>query len=458
MESKPANASHAAANVASNVASKKSDSASKTKFPLQPKIAVIGLGYVGLPLAVALARHFSVIGFDINKTRIQELKTGYDRTKEVPSEKLNTSTLSVSYDSQYIQHQDIYIVTVPTPVTEDYQPDLTPLQKASETVGRVLSKNAIVVYESTVYPGVTEDFCAPILEKISGLKAGQDFFLGYSPERINPGDTERTVERITKVVSGQTPEVAEILKQIYGTLNNGNIFVAKDIKTAEAAKVIENTQRDINIAFINEIATIVGKLGLSIYDVLEAAETKWNFLKFKPGLVGGHCIGVDPYYLAYCARKLDHEPEVLLAGRRTNESMGPYLAQRVHDELVAMNLNTPARILILGVTFKEDIPDLRNTKVIDVIRQLKGMGHNVDVHDPHAHSEEAEAHLGIHLLSSFEGVENYDCIIGAVSHKNYMDFAHHHFEALLKPEGLVADFKNMWRNIEFPKKVKYWSI
>jgi len=429
-----------------------------TKFLSQPKIAVIGLGYVGLPLAVALARHYAVVGFDINEKRIQELKTGYDRTKEVSSDKLHTSTLALSTNSEDLKQQDIYIVTVPTPVTEDLEPDLIPLEKASETVGKILSKNAIVVYESTVYPGVTEDFCGPILEKVSGLKAGQDFFLGYSPERINPGDTERTVEHITKVVSGQTKEVAEILQKIYGAINNNNIFVAKDIKTAEAAKVIENTQRDINIAFINEIATIVGKLGLSIYDVLEAAETKWNFLKFKPGLVGGHCIGVDPYYLAHCARKLDHTPEVLLAGRRINENMGPYLAQRVHEELLAIDINSPARILILGVTFKEDIPDLRNTKVIDVIRQLKKRGHHVDVHDPHAHSEEAETHLGIPILSSFEGVEGYDCIIGAVPHKNYLELAHHHFETLLKPEGLVADFKKMWRNIPFPNRIKYWSI
>lgn len=424
----------------------------------QPKITIIGLGYVGLPLAIALSHHFSVIGFDINATRIQELKAGYDRTNEISAEKLQTSTLKLTYNIQEIKQQDIYIVTVPTPVTHDHLPDLLPLQKASETVGSVLEKNAIVVYESTVYPGVTEDFCGPILERLSGLKAGKDFFLGYSPERINPGDTEHTVERITKVVSGQTPEIAEKLKQMYGAVNKGNIFIAANIKTAEAAKVIENAQRDINIAFINEIAIIVGKLGLSVYDVLEAASTKWNFLNFKPGLVGGHCIGVDPYYLAYCARKLHHEPDVLLAGRRTNENMGPYLAKRVNDELLALGITAPARILILGITFKEDIPDLRNTKVIDVINQLKDLGHTVDVHDTQAHAEEAEKYLGLKLLKTFKDVGNYDCVIGAVPHKAYLALSAKELQKLLKPKGLIADFKNIWPKIVLPKDLHYWSI
>lgn len=424
----------------------------------QPKIVIIGLGYVGLPLAVALSHHFSVTGFDINETRISELKTGHDRTNEISKEKLSSSILLLTNDIKDIQKQDIYIVTVPTPVTNDNLPDLIPLQKASETVGKVLSKSALVVYESTVYPGVTEEFCGPILEKTSGLKAGKDFFLGYSPERINPGDKEHTVEKITKVVSGQTPEVTNILRRVYGSINQNNIFVAKNIKTAEAAKVIENTQRDINIAFINEIATIVSKLGLSIYDVLDAAETKWNFLKFKPGLVGGHCIGVDPYYLAHCARQLDHEPEVLLAGRRTNENMGPFLASRIHEECSSIGLSNPAQILVLGVTFKEDIPDLRNTKVIDVIQALQKLGHQVDVHDPHAHKEEAKEHLGITLLENFEQSKNYDCIVGAVSHKPYLGFSISEFQRLLKPRGLIADFKNMWRHLNFPEGLCYWSI
>lgn len=428
----------------------------------QPKITVIGLGYVGLPLAVALAKHFPVIGFDINQARVSELKAGHDRTQEITGEKLSQSSLQVTSLLSEIENQDIYIVTVPTPVTDNNQPDLLPLQKASETVGKVLSPGAIVVYESTVYPGVTEEFCGPILERVSGLKAGQDFYLGYSPERINPGDKEHTVERITKVVSGQTPEVALQLKTVYGKINQDNIFVAANIKTAEAAKVIENAQRDINIAFINEIATIVGKLGLSIYNVLEAAETKWNFLKFKPGLVGGHCIGVDPYYLAHCARQLEHEPEVILAGRRTNESMGPFIADSIHEQLLKRGMNSQsnqkAGILILGLTFKEDIPDLRNTKVIDVIKQLQALGHTVDVHDAMADPQEAKALFGLQLLDSLNKAQGYDCIVGAVAHQPYLKFPAETFQKLLKANGLVADLKNMWKTVELPRGICYWSL
>lgn len=452
MESKPKN------NQNKNQGNNQDKNQTKNQETKSYNLVVIGLGYVGLPLAIALARHFPVTGFDINKTRIDELRTGYDRTNEISAETLRSSTLKLSFDDKDIHAKDIYIVTVPTPVTDDNLPDLLPLEKASQTVGNALGKGSIVVYESTVYPGVTEDFCGPILEKVSGLKAGKDFYLGYSPERINPGDKEHTVERITKVVAGQTPAIAEILQYVYGSINNNNIFVAANIKTAEAAKVIENTQRDINIAFVNEIATIVGKLGLSIYDVLAAAETKWNFLKFKPGLVGGHCIGVDPYYLAYCSRKLDHEPEVLLAGRRTNENMGPYLAERLHEEFSMIGIKQPAKILVLGITFKEDIPDLRNTKVIDVIQKLKDLGHAVDVHDPHAHREESAEHLGIELLETLEGANNYDCIVGAVSHKSYLEFEPAQFLQMLQPRALIADFKNMWRHLEFPNGLKYWSI
>lgn len=423
-----------------------------------PKIAVIGLGYVGLPLAIALARYFPVVGFDIDKARITQLQEGFDRTYEIDSDILKASSLQCTVDPQSLQAQDIYIVTVPTPVTNDNLPDLTPLQKASETVGKVLQKNAIVVYESTVYPGVTEDFCGPILEKMSGLKSGQDFFLGYSPERINPGDKEHTVDRITKVVSGQTPTVAALLKQVYGTMNNNNIFVAKNIKAAEAAKVIENAQRDINIAFINEIATIVNKLGLSIYDVLDAAKTKWNFLNFQPGLVGGHCIGVDPYYLAQCARTLDHEPEVILAGRRINENMGIFIADSIHNALQKHKLPTKSQILVLGVTFKEDIPDLRNTKVIDVIEHLKTLGHRVDVHDPFANLQDAKQHLNLDLHTRLDELGNYDCVIGAVAHSEYKKLSLTDFQTLLRPNGLVADIKNLWRTFEFPEGTAYWTL
>ncbi len=345
----------------------------------------------------------------------------------------------------------------------------------------------IVVYESTVYPGVTEDFCSPILEKASGLKSGRDFFLGYSPERVNPGDKHHTVERITKVVSGQTPVVADLLKRIYGSINNGNIFVAANIKTAEAAKVIENAQRDINIAFVNEITTIVGKLNLSIYDVLEAAQTKWNFLKFYPGLVGGHCIGVDPYYLAHCARTLDHEPEVILSGRRTNENMGLFIASMIDGKLkvIAKNAenlaqktdklrtdalikekipsepNIKGRILVLGLTFKEDIPDLRNTKVTDVINELKIRGYQIDVHDIMADPKEAKSLLKIDLLDNLDFVSDYDCIVGAVAHKDYQNFGLQDFTRLLKPTGMIADIKYMWkslRTMELPQGISYWVL
>lgn len=428
------------------------------KSNFHPKVAVIGLGYVGLPLAIALAKHFSVIGFDINKTRIEELQTSFDRTHEMSAQQLKTSTLQFTTESLALHERDIYIVTVPTPVTGDNLPDLTALRNASETLGKVIRQGSIVVYESTVYPGVTEDFCGPILEKISGLKCGQDFYLGYSPERINPGDKEHTIERITKVVSGQTPEIAHTLQMLYGTVNNGNIFVAENIQTAEAAKVIENAQRDINIAFINEIATIVGKLGLSIYDVLAASETKWNFLKFKPGLVGGHCIGVDPYYLAHCARQSGHEPEVILAGRHTNESMGGFIAQEIHQQLLEMGIESDARILILGLTFKEDIPDLRNTKVVDVIRELQSLGHTIDIHDPLANPTEAKAHLDLNMIASLDDIYGYDCIVGAVSHKAYLELPLNTFEKILRTGGLIADIKNMWNRAKLPEGSLYWSL
>jgi len=425
-----------------------------------PKIAIIGLGYVGLPLSIALAHHFTVVGFDIDESRITELKTGYDRTHEVEKSVLKTTTLQLSSNPESLSKQDLFIVTVPTPVTKDNLPDLTPLEKASETIGKFLTKNAIVVFESTVYPGVTEDFCGPILERISRLKAGKDFYLGYSPERINPGDKTHTVDRITKVVSGQTPIVAEKLREIYGKINNENIFVAKNIKTAEAAKVIENAQRDINIAFINEIATIVGKLGLSIYDVLEAANTKWNFLNFQPGLVGGHCIGVDPYYLAHCARQLAHEPEVILSGRRINESMGNFVANCIQQKLLQINTTPPLkkRILVLGLTFKEDIPDLRNTKVLGLIESLKTFEHTVEVHDPLANPREAKSYLGLDLLSNFQNMDPYDCVIGAVSHQPYLNFSIEDFQKLLKPKGLVADIKNMWTHVKLPPEISYWRL
>lgn len=426
-------------------------------FKDSPKIAVVGLGYVGLPLAIGLAKHFHVTGFDINDSRVGELKKGEDRTNEISKELLISSTLNLTSTMEEIKGYDVFIVTVPTPVTAMNQPDLTPLAKASETVGKLLVKGSIVVYESTVYPGVTEDYCAPILEKNSGLKCGSEFYLGYSPERINPGDKEHTVDKITKVVSGQTSDVAQHLAMIYGKMNQGNIFIAKNIKTAEAAKVIENAQRDINIAFINEITTIFSKLGLSIYDVLDAASTKWNFLKFLPGMVGGHCIGVDPYYLAHLSRTLNHEPEVILAGRKINEAMSHYIASQIHEKLQFRQKEKPAKILLLGITFKENIPDLRNTKVIDLIKNLKSYGHTVFVHDAYADPQEAHKEYGLTLLPNLaEG--GYDCMVGAVAHDVYAQFELEVFKELLKEDALVADVKNIWSAKKLPQGMNYWSL
>lgn len=419
---------------------------------INPKIAVVGLGYVGLPLAVALAKYFKVTGFDISENRVRELKEGHDRTNEISAEKLKQSTLAITSDANAMLKHDVYIVTVPTPVDDNNKPDLEPLRSASKTLGALISKGSTIVYESTVYPGVTEDVCGPILESVSGLKAGKDFFLGYSPERINPGDTVHTVEKITKVVAGQTPEIAEKLAQIYGTMNNNNIFVAKSIRAAEAAKVIENTQRDINIAFMNEITMIFAKMNLSIHDVLDAASTKWNFLRFTPGLVGGHCIGVDPYYLAEAAKALGHKPEIILAGRATNESMAYEFA-----DLINQRIGKPARLLVLGLTFKEDVPDLRNTKVTDLISSLKKRGHKVHVHDACADPIEAKKYFDIDLLPGLTLEEKYDGVVAAVPHKSYLEFQPADFQRFLKPGGWICDLKGIWRNNP-SSDFNYWSL
>ncbi|NCP62161.1 MAG: nucleotide sugar dehydrogenase [Alphaproteobacteria bacterium] len=418
------------------------------------KICVIGLGYVGLPLAVALSKHYSVVGFDINQERIQELQRGYDRTAEIDKSTLKTTALHVTHNVEEIEKQEIYIVTVPTPITKDNKPDLTPLEKACETLGKVIQKDSIIVFESTVYPGVTEDICGPLLAKTSGLTQGKDFFLGYSPERINPGDKVHTVDKITKVVAGETPSVTELLVEIYGTMNNNNIFQAASIKTAEAAKVIENAQRDINIAFINEAASIFNKVGVSIYDVLEAAKTKWNFLPFEPGLVGGHCIGVDPYYLAHLSKEIGHEPEVILSGRETNESMPAFIAER----LAGIASENKKRLLILGLTFKENVPDLRNTKVVDLMDKLKKQGFDISVHDPYADPEEARKFYGLELLTSLDGLEPYDMILGAVPHKEYRALSQDQLQRLTTDQGCVADLKAMWRNLTLEGQRQYWSL
>jgi UDP-N-acetyl-D-galactosamine dehydrogenase len=425
----------------------------------QPRIAVIGLGYVGIPLAVALARHFLVIGFDIKTKRVAELKGGIDRTGEVDSPVLRASSMTLTDHAADMAGAEVFIVTVPTPVDADNRPDLGAVCAACETVGGVLAKGAIVVLESTVYPGVTEDICGPILEKASGLKCGRDFFLGYSPERVNPGDRTHTVERITKVVSGQTPEATERLAAIYGAITEGGVFKARDIRTAEAAKVIENAQRDINIAFINEVTQIFQKAGLSVFDVLAAANTKWNFLDFKPGLVGGHCIGIDPFYLARWAQDLGHNPEIILAGRRLNDGMGDFVAERIHTRLAELFPNGKAGdVLILGLTFKEDVPDLRNSRVVDIVNGLTRRGHTVRVHDPMADADEAKEYYGVDLLASLDGVRDCACVVGAVRHRTYLGYTPEVLGRLVRPGGLVADVKGLWRDLQMPEGVHRWQL
>lgn len=408
------------------------------------RVVVLGLGYVGLPLAVALAKQFFVTGFDIDTQRISELSEGYDRTREIEPERLAKSSLGLISDANVCPPSDFYIVTVPTPIDGQNRPDLRLVEAASRTVGKMLpaavaeGRAPVVVYESTVYPGVTEDICGPILEQVSGLKCGVDFFLGYSPERINPGDREHTIDKITKVVSGQTPEVLERVADLYGAITSGGVFRAASIKAAEAAKVIENAQRDINIAFMNEITQIFSKMDLSVWDVLAAAGTKWNFLPFTPGLVGGHCIGVDPYYLSARAEALGHDPQVILAGRGVNDGMAKWLAGELH----AQRGGKTGSVLVLGLTFKENVPDLRNSKVADVIAELQALGHTVAVHDPHADGAEALLEYGLHLAGdAFE--QAYDLVFLAVPHKYYLAAGVERIAALVAPGGTLADLKGV---------------
>lgn len=388
---------------------------------MMEKIGIIGLGYVGLPLAVEFGKILDVVGFDINQSRIDELKTGYDRTLEVDKQELTSATrLSFSSDPQELKSVNYFIVTVPTPVDEYKTPDLTPLIKASETVGKVLKKGDVVIYESTVYPGCTEEDCVPVLEKFSGLKFNVDFFCGYSPERINPGDKLHRLPNIKKVTSGSTPEVAEKVDQLYRKIIIAGTHRASSIKVAEAAKVIENSQRDINIAFVNELSLIFEKIGIDTHEVLEAAGTKWNFLPYKPGLVGGHCIGVDPYYLTYKADSLGYYPQVILAGRRINDNMGIHIANRVIKLMTQNNLPVnKAKVLVLGITFKEDCPDIRNSRAIDVIRELKSFGADVEVYDPHADFKEVKHEYGLSLIKDL--ITKYAAIVLAVSHKEFKD-------------------------------------
>jgi UDP-N-acetyl-D-glucosamine/UDP-N-acetyl-D-galactosamine dehydrogenase len=422
------------------------------------RVVVVGLGYVGLPLAVALARSFDVLGLDIDAARVSELSSGHDRTREVEADALRASSLKYTSRIEDCGGADVYIVTVPTPVDQANQPDLRPVISATRALAGVLdaSKKPIVVYESTVYPGVTEEICGPEIERVSGLTRGRDFFLGYSPERINPGDREHTVDKIIKVVAGENADVIETLCRMYGAVTSGGTFRAASIKAAEAAKVIENAQRDINIAFMNEITQIFGKLGLSIYDVLDAAGTKWNFLKFSPGLVGGHCIGVDPYYLSYKAQQLGHLPRVILAGRSINDHMGTYVADEVHSRLTRQP-GRQCEILMLGLTFKEDVPDLRNSKVADVVRRLEWLGHKVTVHDPLADAQEAEREYGI-TLDAEALTKRYDAVVAAVPHQTYKQMGIKKAAELVNDGGLLADVKGMWRGERTPEGVTTWTM
>lgn len=412
------------------------------------RIAVVGLGYVGFPLAVALAKHQTVTGFDIDDARVSALRSGHDWTNEVAREELVSSRITLTSEPEEVRGFDVYIVAVPTPVDEQRDPDLSAITAASTLVGGVMAPGAIIAFESTVYPGVTEDVCGPALEAASGLRCGVDFHLGYSPERINPGDKVHTVDKITKIVAGQTPEVARTLSKIYGSMNNGDIFIAKSIRAAEAAKVIENSQRDINIAFINEVAMIFDRMGLSVQDVLEAAGTKWNFLNFSPGLVGGHCIGVDPFYLAHASKLHGHDPEIILAGRRINDGMCQYVVDRVHGML-----DGPSDVLVMGLTFKENVPDLRNSQVGHIVEGLNALGHRVSVHDPMANAAEAERYYGVNLLESLSG--EYDCVIGAVAHDQYTKFSP---ASLVRSGGLVADLKAIWPDVADLETHRYWSL
>ncbi len=414
---------------------------------MQPKIAVIGLGYVGLPLAVEFAKKYKVVGFDINQARISELAGGTDSTLEVSDDDLK-SVLSDRNDSEnglWVSYQltdmadcNFYIVTVPTPTDKNNRPVLTPLIKASESVGKVLKKGDYVVYESTVYPGVTEDECVPVLEHVSGLEMNQDFYVGYSPERINPGDKEHTVAKILKVTSGSTPEAAEYIDQVYKSVIIAGTYKASSIKVAEAAKVIENSQRDINIAFVNELSKIFNKMNIDTHEVLAAAGTKWNFLPFKPGLVGGHCIGVDPYYLAQKAQEVGYHPEIILAGRRLNDSMGSYVASEVIKLMVKKDIPVKdANILVLGITFKENCPDIRNTKVIDIISELISYNTKVDVYDPWAQPEEVLHEYGINSFNQLPQ-QKYDAIILAVAHKTFASLG---IDDLAKTKSVIYDVK-----------------
>jgi len=422
-------------------------------------IAVVGLGYVGLPLAVAFGKRGKIVGFDISERRIEELRRHWDRTNEVATEDLKQAKVDYTSDPAKLKAADFIIVAVPTPINKAKRPDLEPVESSSRTVGQNLSRGAIVVYESTVYPGVTEDICVPILEKESGLVCGKDFFVGYSPERINPGDKVHTLEKITKVVSGQTPEILEIVAEVYASVVGAGVYRAANIRTAEAAKVIENTQRDLNIALVNELSVIFHLMGIDTLSVLEAAGTKWNFLPFRPGLVGGHCIGVDPYYLTHKAEELGYVPQVILAGRRINDGMGKYIVESLVKLLIQNNVNpNGARVGVLGLTFKEDVPDLRNSKVLDIVHELHDYRAKVWIHDPVADPEEVGHEAKDFTLSKKEKLKDLDVVIVAVAHAEFRKLGADWIRRIIRPRGIVVDVKGIFSPADFQDGFTYWRL
>jgi UDP-N-acetyl-D-glucosamine/UDP-N-acetyl-D-galactosamine dehydrogenase len=426
---------------------------------MKERIGVIGLGYVGLPVALAFARKFpETVGFDIHREKVDELRRGIDRNREQPADALRATTLKMTGDAGDLRGCTLFVVAVPTPVDENNVPDLTALERASETVGRVMAKGAVVVFESTVYPGVTEDVCGPLLERVSGLKRGLDFKLGYSPERINPGDKEHTLEKITKVVSGEDAATLDRVADAYAAIVDAGVHRAPSIKVAEAAKVIENTQRDLNIALMNELAIIFDRIGIRTADVLAAAGTKWNFLKFRPGLVGGHCIGVDPYYLTMKAQQLGYQPEVILAGRRINNNVGSYVAQRLVKLLIEADITVKnARVGVLGLTFKEDCSDIRNSKVPDILRDLQSFGITPSVHDPLASAPEAMREYGL-KLASIEELVGLDAVVLAVSHKWYLRLGQPGIQAMVRDGGVLIDVKSVLDPARTERRIRYWSV
>jgi UDP-N-acetyl-D-glucosamine/UDP-N-acetyl-D-galactosamine dehydrogenase len=418
-------------------------------------LAVIGLGYVGLPIALAFAKKLKVIGFDINNARLEKMRQGIDPSGELDAEAFEGADIEFTSELEVLKKATFFIVAVPTPIDEHAMPDLKPLLSASRSVGQVLKEGDYVVYESTVYPGCTEEDCLPVLEELSGLKFREDFKVGYSPERINPGDKEHTLPRIVKVVSGCCEESLEVVAKVYELVVEAGVHRASSIKVAEAAKIIENTQRDLNIALMNELSMIFDRLNINTYEVLEAAGTKWNFLKFFPGLVGGHCIGVDPYYLTYKAKELGYDAKVILSGRTTNDHMGAYIAKKTVQAIIKEGKDiTKARVLVMGATFKENVEDIRNSKVADVIRELKGFSVNVDVVDPYSDSEELFHEYGFRLADEATG--KYDAILVAVSHRQYVELDENYFKSLASENAILVDVKGIYRGKI--KELKYWSL